>query len=326
MASAVPSPEHQPGVPLRAHFVWFGSAFPWANVLAVRSAALRGEFDEVVLHHDSDLTATPYYEELVRTPKVRLAALEMPALLERCEPYGAALRDVLGRLRTPATRSDLTRYALLFSEGGVYLDIDTVTIASFVPLCRDVRAFCGLERIVYPGAVRTSRNPAVRARAWALGEARNLLRIAPRGYRAFRRIEGLYPLAPNPAILGGARGAPFVRALIERMLAMPPERQPEPCVIGPHVIQDVVSSYEGNDLRVHPPEIFFPLGPEISQHWFRKVAHPELSDVVSPDTRLVHWYASVRTKQIVPLLDPGYVRRNADTQLFSALARPFVES
>ena len=46
--------------------------------------------------------------------------------------------------------------------------------------------------------------------------------------------------------------------------------------------------------------------------------------IFSGDTRIVHWYASVRTKKIVPQIDPAYVRRNARTQLFSALALPFV--
>jgi hypothetical protein len=75
---------------------------------------------------------------------------------------------------------------------------------------------------------------------------------------------------------------------------------------------------------VHPPRVFYPLGPEISEHWFRKVSSADLNDVLWPETLLVHWYASVRTKHILPLIDPAYVRQNAKTQLFSALALPFV--
>jgi hypothetical protein len=311
-------------IPRTAHFVWFGTSFPWANVLAVRSAALAGEFAEVVLHHDSSLEGTPYFAVLVETPKVRLAPLDMPALLARCAPYAAELRGVYDRLRTPATRSDLARYAILYTEGGVYLDIDTVTVASFIPLCEGVSAFCGLERIVYPGTVRRSKNPFVKARAWALGETRNLFRLVPRGYRAFRHIERFYPLAANPAILAASRDSKFLAALLEQVIRTPAERQPEPCVIGPHAIQAVVATYTTSDLAVHPPEVFFPLGPEISQHWFRTVRRADLADVLSPSTRLVHWYASVRTRGVVPLLDPDYVRRNAATQLWSALALPYV--
>ena len=45
--------------------------------------------------------------------------------------------------------------------------------------------------------------------------------------------------------------------------------------------------------------------------------------MITEHTRLVHWYGSVETKHLVPQIDPEYVRKNASTQLFSALALPF---
>lgn len=323
MAPSHPPDSPRSGIPKRAHFVWFGQAFPWVNVLAVRSAALKGGFDEVVLHHDSDLSATPYYRELVETPGVRLRRLDPHEVIERCAPYVTELTEIYERLRTPATRSDLMRFALLYSVGGVYLDIDTVTRASFEPLCRDVTAFCGQERIIYPATVRNSWNPVVRAGAFARSRLRDLFRRLPHGWSTFRRFERWYPLAPNPAILGSAPHSPFIVEAIERMIRIPPERQHRPNVIGPHLLQQTVAGYRGSDLAVHPPDAFFPLGPEISEHWFRPVKRVELERVLSPSNRLVHWYASVRTKRLVGHIDPDYVRRNAPTQLFSSLALPF---
>ena len=64
--------------------------------------------------------------------------------------------------------------------------------------------------------------------------------------------------------------------------------------------------------------------PVISAHWFRTRARADLASVIGEHTRLVHWYRSVDTKDLVPLIDPDYVRNNAETQLFSALALPFV--
>jgi hypothetical protein len=313
-------------IPLRAHLIWFGSSFPWANVLAVRSAALRGGFEQVVLHHDSDLSATPYYRELIETPGVELRALHVPALLERCAPHSAGLAAIFARLRTPATRSDLVRFALLYCEGGVYLDIDTVTVASFEPLCREPNAFCGQERIVYPASVRASRDPRVRLGALARDAVRDLLRRAPRGFALWKRIESWYALAANPAILASSPRTRFITEAIERMLEIPADQQPRPNVIGPHLLQHMVATYRGSDLAVHAPEVFFPLGPEISEHWFREARHVDLAQVLSPDTRLVHWYGSVRTKHLVPRIDPDYVRAHAQHQLWSALALPFTES
>jgi hypothetical protein len=319
----VESPEANTRIPLRAYFIWFGRHFPWVNLLALRSAALRGGFEQVVLYHDSDLAGTPYYRELLETPRVTLERLDIAALLERCAPHTEALREVYGRLRTPAMRSDLVRLALLYGQGGVYLDIDTVTLASFEPLCREPSAFCGQERIVFPASVRASRNRAVILGAQLRSRLRDVLRLVPKGYRLFRAIEGIYPSAENNAILASARRGPFIETLLCKMRELAPDAQRALYVIGPHLLQRTVASYRGTDLVVHPPEVFFPLGPEISEHWFRKVRNPDLDQVLSPSTVLVHWYASVRTKHLVPQIDAAYVRYNAKQQLFSALALPF---
>jgi hypothetical protein len=179
---------------------------------------------------------------------------------------------------------------------------------------------------VYPAAVRNSWNPAVHVSAFMRAQLRDLLRRLPHGWSTFRKLEGLYALAPNPAVLASAARAPFLLEVLERLQRIPAALQPRPNVIGPHLLQRTVAAYRGADLVVYPPEVFFPLGPEISEHWFRTVRHADLSAVLAPTTRLVHWYASVRTKHVVPQVDPDYVRRNADTQLFSALALPFAEA
>jgi hypothetical protein len=313
-------------VPLRAHFVWLGSQFPWVNLLAIRSAALRGGFSELVLHHDSDLRATPYYDELLAIPRLRLAPLCLPELLHACEPYGHELGQVFARLRTPAVRSDLVRFALLYSQGGVYLDADTVTVRELAPLCRGVTGFVGQERIVYPADVVQAGGMDAFLFGSVRSLARSALRLWPRGWLAFRRIEHLFHLAVNPAILGAAARSPFITQCIEQMLRTPRERQAVPYVIGPHLLQKTLARYQGTDVTVHPPEVFFPLAPELSTHWFRQDSGGLLSSAISERTRVVHWYASVRTRHVTPHVNPDYVRRHAGRQLFSTLALPFVHA
>lgn len=314
------------GIPLVAHFVWFGQSFPWVFGLAVRSAALRGEFERVVLHHADDLLPTAGLQDLAGLPGVELSRFDPDEILGRVAGHASALRETMGRLAAPSAKSDLVRLAILYVEGGVYLDTDTITVASFRPLCEGVAAFCGEERIVYPARVKGSRSPLVHAAAFARARVRWVLRQVPDGWKAFRAIESLYPAALNNAVIGSVPGGAFVTRLIERLLQIPKERQPRPYVIGPHLLQSVREEMPLRDLVVHPPPVFYPLGPEISEHWFREAdGPPELSRVLSPETRLVHWYASVRTHELVRRMDPDYVRSRADRQLFSALALPLLQ-
>jgi hypothetical protein len=313
-------------IPARAHFVWFGEQFRWVNVLAVRSAALRGGFDEVVLHHDSELSANEHYRELAETPGVTLRRLDVSALLQRCEPHTAGLQELYDRLRTPQTRSDLARFAILYSEGGIYLDIDTVTVSNFARLLTGVSTFFGLERIVYPAEVRSSRDPRIRIPAYFRALLRDLLRRLPDGWKLFRRLEHFYPLAANPAILAASARSPFIDRAIQTMLSIPKERQTLPFVIGPHLLQRMAKEYQATDVAVHGSELFYPLGPEISQHWFRIGGKVDLEKVLTQRTCLVHWYASTLTRSVTPRIDPDYVRKHARRQLFSALALPFLAS
>lgn len=310
-------------IPAVAHFIWFGPAFPWAYGLALRSAALRGGFDRTILHHDSDLSATDGWQVATSSPGVETRSLNPEAVFEAVGSLGPDLVKVYRRLRQPAARANMVRAGILAVEGGVYLDTDTVTIASFDRL-REAGVFCGVERLAMTAKIRRSRRPDVWALALSRLVLRDLFRRLPRGWRRFRYIEPSYPMAVNNAVFGAAPGHPFVVELLERMVTMPPSRQTVRYALGTALLQDMVADYAGDDLTVHPPETFYPLSPEISEHWFRFREPAQLEQVLSPHTCSVHWYASVRTKEIVPRIDAGYVRENAGRQLFSSLALPFI--
>ncbi len=317
-------------IPAVAHFVWFGRELPWIYGLALRSAALRGELEEVVLHHADPVADTPGWRLARQTPGVRARPLDPPALLSRVEPaaLGAALADLYARLRAPAARANLVRAAILYREGGVYLDTDTVTVASLRPLlCADVGVFCGEEHLCLPESLVRSRHPLRWARAGLLLALRDGLRRLPRGYRWFPAVAPLFDRAPNNAVLGAAQGHPLLAAMLQAMVQMDPARQTERFALGTHLLTEHVSRYRGDDLVVHPPPVFYPLGPEISEHWFRRrsPARVDPAWALFPETRVVHWYASVRTRPIVPRVDAAYLRENASRQLFSALTLPLLD-
>ncbi|HJL43746.1 MAG TPA: glycosyltransferase [Myxococcales bacterium LLY-WYZ-16_1] len=314
-------------IPAVAHFIWFGSTFPWVNLLAVRSAAERGGFCRLVLHHDGAAVTAPHFRALEELPGFESRRIDLRATLKGVLQHGdiRQLIALFDTLEAPSARANLVRAAILAAEGGVYLDMDTVTRAPLTPL-RDAAAFCGVEPIVFPAVAVRSRNPASWARAGALHVARDLCRTIPGGWRPFRAIQSWYPWAANNAVLACRPEHELAIGLLHDMLALPRARWGVRYALGTHLLQDRLGRSPPEDVRIHPPPAFYPLPPEISQHWFRRTpgARTKLRKVLSQDTRVVHWYASVRTKKLVPRLDPDYVRLHADRQLFSALAEPFV--
>lgn len=316
------SPARGPAIPPVAHFIWFGRELLWVHLLAIRSAALRGGFTQVTLHHADPLDDSPWWPALQATPGVETRRLEPEPLLEQAG--GAALVEVFRELRELAGKANMVRAALLMVEGGTYLDADTVTLQSFGPLLAPGGAFCGEERIIRPAAVITDPPLSIRMANLLRRAARSALREMPGGWRTFRRIERFYPAAVNNAVLGSVPGHPFIQALLQNMIGLPRERRLVRYALGTHLLQRTVREYTGEGLRILPPAYFYPLGPEISLHWFRHGSGAALAEVLLPETVLVHWYASVRTREIAAKIDPDHVRAHARTELFSALALPFV--
>src|SRR5262249_7195408 len=242
-------------IPRHAHFIWLGRDLPWVNVLAVRSAAERGGFERVTLHHDEDLSAAPHYRALTGIDRVELRRLRLDDLIDGCGALAPALKAAYPKLPTPSIRKDLIRLAILYGEGGVYLDCDTVTVRSLEDLCGETEAFCGEERIVFPGTVKRSRNPAVQLLALFRNGLRDLLALWPRGWAAFRAIEGFYPRAVNNAVIGSAPRSRFVTRALERITELPPSVQTRLCGIGPHLLQELATQFTRPELVVHPPPV-----------------------------------------------------------------------
>ena len=312
-------------IPATAHFIWFGPQFHWIYGLALRSAALKGGFERVILHHADDLRATPGWAVLKDTPGVETRVLEPLAVLRGTPDLGASLADLYRKLERPASRANMVRAAILATQGGVYLDTDTVTVGDFQPLLR-AGVFCGEERIVFPSRAIWSGKFWLLVRGYFLHRLRDRYRRQPDGWRGFRTIEHRYPRAVNNAVLGAEPEHPFIMDLLEGMVRMPKWRQTVRFALGTHLLQKKVAAYQGDDLVVHPPEVFYPLPPEISEHWFKETDQVRLEEALLADTRVVHWYGSVRTKELVPKVGPEYVRDLADSQLFSALALAFLDS
>jgi hypothetical protein len=309
-------------IPRDAHLVWLGPGFGFVHLLAVASAALRGGFERVIVHHTDALDGAPAFRDAVALSGVSEERLMPEALLELAG--AGALVDTYRSLASPASKSNLLRVALLHERGGVYLDTDTVTLRSFDALTARGGAFVGEERLVFPGKAGGPLTARLRPAALLRTAARDVMRRIPEGYRHFRRVADFYPKAANNAVIGAEARHPLLSELLHRAMTMPPSKRRVRYALGTHLLQEAVEAHRGADLAVLPPPVFFPLGPEISEHWFRVRPSVSLGEVVEPETLLVHWYASVRTKAHVERLDAAFVRSHAETQLFSALAAPVV--
>lgn len=313
-------------IPPIAHFIWFGAQLPWVHALAIHSAARRGGFEQVILHHADDLSHTSVWPGLLALPGFVARRIDAAALFDAVGTGASEIAKIYAELQAPAARANVLRAAILAVHGGVYLDLDTVTIRSLEPLRRMYGAFCGEERVVWPATVRRSKSLIVHGGGLARAGVRELCRVLPDGWRRFREIESHYPAAANNAVLAATPGHAFVRRLLTNMIAVPAERRLVRFALGTHLLQDTLSQTREPDLCVLPPPVFYPLGPEISHHWFRmRQSSPKLEEVIGEETLVVHWYASVRTKQLVPQIDAQYVRAHADHQLFSALALPLLD-
>ncbi|MDX2055474.1 MAG: glycosyltransferase [Polyangiaceae bacterium] len=311
-------------IPLVAHFIWIGSSLPYTHLIALRSAARSGGFSQVILHHTHDFTEGEVWLALKSEPKVVMRRLELEQRVRAVESrFG-----LLGRfqqLSQPAALANVVRAIILWEEGGVYLDLDTITIKSFAPLCQEASFFCGVERLVFPAAVRGSRSPFVHGQALFRTALRDGLRRLPSGWRWFKRVAGLYPVAANNAVMGAEAKHPFLEHLLANMAALSDVEWQRRFRLGTHLLQRSLGTYAGKDATVLLPEAFYPLGPEISEHWFRSQRPLALSEMLDDSTLSVHWYASVRTANYTRDITAESIRRDAGHQPYAALAEPFIE-
>jgi len=308
-------------IPSRLHFCWIGPSLPWAYAFAVLSAAERGELAEVVLHHTDTLDESAQVQALRHARGVRLSRIDPAACLSEAARdlgLGDRLVGLYQRLDSPVMRSDVLRAAILYMQGGIYADLDTITIASLLPLT-EVAAFVGSELIVWPPSARSSWSPMVLGRHLLLDLVRTAFRRMPSGWRAFRRFERFYSKRVNNAVMGAEAKSPLLGAYLSAMVDLPYDRALQPYALGPHLLNEVVRRSDRASLVVQEPRVFYPLAPEISEHWFRTVRTVPLAAALSTETRIVHWYASVRTHAKVALITPDYVLKNRDSQLYSAL-------
>lgn len=286
------------------------------------SALRHGGLDQVILHHTDLLDDNDVVQALQEAGLV-FSHLNPDTLLNEVGAalgVGSQLAELYKKISKPAILSDILRAAILYQKGGIYMDVDTLTLTSLRPLLYEPQ-FVGLENIVWPHRVKTTRAPLPWARAIGLDLLRKALRRMPNGWRLFRPVRGLYFKAVNNAIIGGQARAPLFKIYLQNMLTLPDSLQNKLCAIAPDLLQNLIENKQIEHVKVYNPDIFSPLPPEIAEHWFRpcKNAQALLKAAIQPQTLILHRYASARAKPYVGKINPVFISKNKNNQLYSAL-------
>jgi len=302
-------------IPGRLVFIWFGSRLPVTARVAVRSAMSACRPDETLIVHQG-------LEEGQVGDLVEAGARLVPAGREWFEGLpggGGAAARLYETLESPASRANLLRLAVLWKKGGVYLDTDTITLRDLDDL-RRFDGFCGLEPVALPGDLFGSRNPV----RWLAAGLRLALREGcvrmDSGVEVFRRLEPHFAHAVNNAVLGSRPGNPIIARAFELIERMDPASRERRYRLGTHLLQQLTHNRSGPDMEVLPAEYFYPLGPEISAHWFREGSASRVESLIGTETRIVHWYSSVEERVGLRRIDESYIRSHVDRTAFARLA------
>jgi len=319
-------------IPNRYHFVWFGREFPYTHVLAIRSLARTCAPEAIVLHVSEDLAGVAHFDEVAAEVSVLgQRRLDIDRLLAGCEGFDvSALRsvylDLYARKRWAAL-SDILRYLILWGEGGVYLDFDILAVRDLRPLLLSCQGFCGRERILVPAKVHRGRRWTSYLRTGPLDVIRLICSRTTAGIDGWKHIEHLYPAAINGAVLGLAPGHALAREALAAVPGLVPALERRRPAIGPDLLQDLIDGKQRTDMTVLDAPAFYPLGPTMAFHYFRKTNDVEAiaRKVVTDATYVVHWYNDNMRKQSRPE-DANALAGLADRQLFSHIAQRFAQA
>lgn len=315
------------GIPRQYHYIWFGDRLPFFARVAMRSALVRCPEAEVHLWIGPEASDGFDTADLAAHPRFKLERLRLGDELERASSFGdlpqSAIRDVWASLRERAGQANLARLAILASRGGVYLDTDTLVLRDLAPL-HESSAFCGLEPVLWPVHRARRRDLYGLVGGPSLGVLRTAMAAFPHGYRWQPSVSKWFSLAANNAVLGMAPGHGLAMEALRRVGHLPAQERTRRYRLGTHLLQELLAP-GGHDVTCYPPRYFYPLGPVLSRHYFR--ARPDVAqaaqEIITADTFVVHWYASVSQ---LTHWDAQWIQGEGANTLYGFLCRSVLEA
>lgn len=316
-------------IPPLGHVVWLAGRLPDLAWLAVKMALDVGQLPRVTLWSlPGQLVRDGRVQALLDTGKVELGDLSEPG----DDPLDAATapgtRDRLLRLdrtlQLPAARADLARLRLLWAHGGLYLDADALTLAN-LDLLRVHPGFCGLERVALPAELYQSKNPLRWAKAGALLAARHAVAQSAGAGERFAKLEQHFALACNNAVLGAQPRHPFVADLLQRIAAMDDGKAQRLYELGPRLLEAATGNVSRPDWQVLPPEVCYPLAPEVCADYIHDDPQQKLGVTPHPRAVVAHLYDSVLARRIGKRPDRAWLHSHRHTTLLGRMTAPWLD-
>jgi len=306
-------------IPNRLIFIWFGARFPYGNLLALRSARRFFKPDEILLIAGDVESVRSQLGACAEWPELRIEPADV-SWFDGLPHVADLAREIFTRHPKPAAKANLIRLAALYKRGGVYLDFDTITVRDPSSLLLK-EGFCGTEALTLPEDLFRSVNPLRWIVAGLRLGVRQALANIPGGWRPFRPLERTFPRGANNAVMGARAGHPFLETCFELMAALPSRERLKRFRLGTHLLQQAVDTGRLQGFEVLPPPFFYPLGPEISSHWFKRGTAARLDEMLFPETLVVHWYNSVESRFLKQELTPAWVEAHTDTAIAEMIRR-----
>lgn len=321
-------------IPKTAHFVWIGNSLDWPYLYALASAYETGGFDQVILHHTDELQgeAITVFKKCYSSIIFKLTCTN--TLFQEVGDRGNALIELYNQLPEYSSKTDLIRLVVLYIYGGVYIDLDTLTLKPFESYLDTCEGFFGMELGgIGEGFLETRPGARIAYNAHHTKKSRKsktaLLKLfkyfcakKSNGWKFFFRYQKYYLHNVNNAVLGAIAGAEWVNHLINTALSMPLSQSTRRLELGPKLLQREMMNCQSKKIKIFSPEIFYVLPALISQHWFKKNDMGQFENIIK-NSHIIHWYASWIKKSTLEKLNPDEVISQADTIPYCHLVKPY---
>ncbi len=291
-------------IPNQYFYIWTGSSFPYLNLLAVKSLLLADHSATVVVYMVGPEPQNETFENLRGLERVSIVGIEPEDIFSQLPSDIKDVGTIFYKIpeSSASARSNILRYALLYLNGGVYLDFDTVVTRSLSDLAGH-QCFIGEENVWVGDEDR------VTGKWWVCLYPRNLfwltswlLRRADSAWfsgklqiaRALEKTDAIWSKKqPNNAVMGAVAQSPFIRELL---LACLDTDFTVRYATGPTLISQIAENFP-DLVSVLPVNYFYSVAPGES---FRIFTDQTL--MLPPEAYLIH-YAASNHKKLIPTID-----------------------
>lgn len=294
-------------IPDLYHFIWIGDQKPYFLTIAIQSVLLRCKGSRVILWLDNvdddsgEIKSLGEKNKRFSTRRIDFEELaaqldaQTSRLITEIFQIVGSKSNLKNTRPVERSRSNLLRYMILYIHGGVYLDADTLVLKDLSTLNAVSTAYFGKENSVWP---IVKRNNPLHRFIWApLLEAVRFVAVRLSfGYRLNSIYRFLCSSSENNAVLGFTRQHNYLLECFKYISGMERAEMIRPLRLGPFLFQRVSRIYDKTDYKCFPEIYFYPYGPLISQHFFKKRRNVQAVAryMISDQTYVLHWGASTK--------------------------------